>query len=58
MQKFAKVVGVAAMYINVSKYQQIRMLLKDNLEDRVVDSKIILNLILIKQNRMLRFGLL
>jgi hypothetical protein len=58
MQKFENVVGVAAVYINVSKYQQVRMLLKDNLEDRVVDGKIILNLILAKQNRMLRFGLL
>lgn len=58
MQKFGNVVGVAAVYINVSKYQQIRMLLKDNLEDRVVDGKIILNLNLIKQNRTLCFGLL
>jgi hypothetical protein len=54
MQKFDNVVGVAAIYMNVSNYQQIRMLLKDYLQDRVVEEKIILNLILIKQNRMLR----
>jgi len=54
MQKFDNVVGVAAIYMNVSNYQQIRMLLKDYLQDRVVEGKIILNLILIKQNRMLR----
>jgi hypothetical protein len=56
MQKFENVIGVATMYINVSKYQQIRMLLKDNLEDLVVDGKTILTLILIKQSRMLRMG--
>jgi len=56
MQKFKNVVGVTAMYINVSTYQKFRMFLKDNLEDRVVDGKIILNLILIKWNRMLRIG--
>jgi len=56
MQKFENVVGVAAMFINVSKYQQIRMLLKDSLEDRVVEGKITLNLILLKQNRILRVG--
>jgi len=56
MQKFENVVGAAAMFINVSKYQQIRMLLKENLEDQVVEGKIILNLILIKQNRILRMG--
>jgi len=49
MQKFENVFGVATIFTNVSKYEQIRMLLKDNLEDRVVEGKIILNLILIKK---------